>query len=373
MSAAPETWPLALRVLCGCLGAETTEDTRALAGQMSRADWNSFVYLACGRHRVAPVVATQLGALSPPPGVADELRREVRQCTIETLRQGAALNEILAEFAQAGIDPVILKGIPLAERLYGAAGNRHARDIDILVRPTNIACAAGILDRLGYVPAPVYRLRGLLVGTRALAQECYDLEYVGGRGHMPVELHWRTSHYAGWPDFTETPELTEMQNTAHGPVRVPTDPANLIYLAGHASMHAWARLKWLADIGRLAAIRGEAGLTTDLELADRLGGKLPASLGLRLAHRLMGTPLPPALLHPGAQVIRLEDQMMAVIAAPEADPGGWRYKLSANLLSLRLAEGPAQVMGVVRYAIWRRLRLGSAGLMHRLGLRPSLQ
>lgn len=373
MSQPPDDWPLALRVLCGCLGTALAPGTAALAATMRPADWNSFLYLATIRHRVAPVVATHLSALNPPPEVAEELSRDVRFCTLETLRQGAALRELLASAGEAGITPVILKGIPLAEKLYGAAGNRHARDIDLLVGPSQIRTMAGILDELGYAPAPVYRLRGRLVGTRALAQECYDLEYVGGRGHLPVEIHWRTSHYAGWPDFTGSEALTEAQDTSIGTVRVPTDSANLVYLAGHGSMHAWARLKWLADIGRLAMIRGEEGLAADVALAGQLGGQGALSLSLRLAHRVMGSPLPEALGTPSPQMARLEQQMLGVISAPEIAPGTWRYRLSANIVSLQLADGPRQVMGVLRYAIWRRLRLGGAGLLQQIGLRPALQ
>ncbi|MFK7945347.1 MAG: nucleotidyltransferase family protein [Paracoccaceae bacterium] len=372
MSVAPESWPIALRVLSGCLDTDLTDATRRLAQTMTDADWHSLVHLACTRHRVAPVIALHLDDLGAPPGTIEEVRQETRACALETLRQGAALKELLSQLSDAAVDAVILKGLPLGERLYGAAGNRHARDIDILIPPAQIQPAAAILDRLGYTPAPVYRLRGKLVGSNALAQECYDLEYVGGRGHLSVELHWRTSHYAGWPDFTEEADMTRAQDTSFGPVRVPSDPANLIYLAGHGSMHAWARLKWLADIGRLARIRGAEALAEDMALAGRLGGQVPLALALRLAHRVMGSPLPKGLERPTPQIAKLEKQMLRVVAAPEIAPGTWRYRWSANVVSLQLAEGPAQVVGVLRYAIWRRLRLGAAGLVHALGGRPAV-
>ena len=370
---APQNFPRALRLLCGCLDVELSADTRELAGQMTEADWHSFTYLACTRHRVAPVVAMHVDTLGAPAGTVEEIRQETRLCTLETLRQSAGLQEILSEFSEIGIDPVVLKGLPLAEGLYGSAGHRHARDIDVLVAPAQIGPAAKVLDRLGYAPVPQYHLRGRLVGTQALAQECYDLEYFGGRGHLSVELHWRTSHYAGWPDFTGTPELTETQQTSLGPIRVPTTGANLIYLAGHGSMHAWARLKWLADIGRLARLRGADGLAEDLKLARTLGGQTPLVLALRLAHRVMGSPLPTGLGASSSSLRKLEEQMLGVIIAPEVMPGTWRYKLSANVVSLQLADGPTQILGVLRYAVWRRLRLGAAGLLNALGGRFALR
>lgn len=373
MSSAPEGWPKALRVLCGCLTGPPDAATHALAAQLAEPEWHNLVHLACTRHRVAPVLALHLSDLGAPPAAVEDIRRETRVSSIQTLRQGAALRDLLAELDNAGVSPVVLKGLPLAEHLYASAGNRHARDIDILVPPSAIHASADVLHRLDYAPAPQYRLRGRLVGTRALAEECYDLEYHGGRTPLPVELHWRTSHYAGWPDFTEDPNLTQVQQTSIGPVRVPVDGANLIYLAGHGSMHAWARLKWLADIGRLAELRGAAGLEDDMILARRLGGEMPLALALRLSNQVFGTPLPAELERAGSSSVRLETQMLRVIATPEIAPGTWRYRLSANVVSLQLANGPAQVLGVLRYAVWRRLRLGMAGLLGALGGRPALQ
>lgn len=372
MTAEISDWPMALRLLCGCLGSELSEHTRALAKRMTQADWHVFVHLACTRHRVAPVVAPHLPSLEAPPVATESIRQDARASTLGALRQTAALKDLLAELGAIGVEPVVLKGMPLAERLYGGAGNRHARDIDILVPPGKIHPAAQVLNHLGYVPAPHYRLRGTLVGTRALAQECYDLEYFGGRGRLTVELHWRTSHYAGWPDFTEDADMTQVQETAIGPIRVPSDSANLVYLAGHGSMHAWARLKWLADLGRFATLRGEEALAEDMTLAAHVGGQPPLELGLRVAHRVMGSPLPMGLAPASPRMSRLEDQMLRVISVPENAPGTWRYRLSANVLSLQLAQGPAQVAGVLRYAVWRRLRLGVAGLWHALGRQPAL-
>ena len=99
MSVAPEDWPTALRVLSGCMDTDPSEETRALAAQMTPADWHNFAHLACVRHRVAPVVSLYAEALGAPPATVEEIRRETRACTIETLRQGAALKELLEKLA----------------------------------------------------------------------------------------------------------------------------------------------------------------------------------------------------------------------------------------------------------------------------------
>ena len=45
-------------------------------------------------------------------------------------------------------------------------------------------------------------------------------------------------------------------------------------------------------------------------------------------------------------------------------PGQPKARIGFYTWHLRLAEGPAQTLGVLRYALWRRLRLGLAGLTH---------
>ena len=142
-------------------------------------------------------------------------------------------------------------------------------------------------------------------------------------------------------------------------MRVPTPRGNLIYLSGHGGMHVWVRLKWLADIARLAARRGAEALAADLAEAEALKVGRPVALALGLSARLFGTPVPEGMrVRPG-----LERHVLRVIADPGAAPGTLRYKRLTHMAPLRMAETFGQSAGVLRYAIWRRLRLGAAGLL----------
>lgn len=353
-------WSAELTLLCTLLSPEPSDAT-ALAGMLDDAAWGRFRELVIERHRVAPIVARRLDGLPIPDAHRSAITDIARYNGAEALNQITALSHLLRGLEAVGVTPVVLKGWPLAERLYGAAGNRHARDLDILVGPHEIAATADVIERNGFTPSPVYRLRGRLVGSEALREECYDLEYHHPTG-LSVEMHWRTSHFAGWPDLTGRADLTLLQKTAIGPVQVLCDAADLVYLAGHGGMHVWARLKWLADIARLAARRGEAALSGDLALARDLDAWTVVALALRLSHRLLRSPLPDELRAPPDRLLRLETHILGIIASPACAPGTLRYRLYSNTAAFRMADQPGQSVGIVRYAIWRRLRLGLAGL-----------
>ena len=191
-----------------------------------------------------------------------------------------------------------------------------------------------------------------------------------GDASLSVELHWRTNLFPGWPDLIARPGNTQIQQTGIGPVTVPGPAADLIYLAGHGARHVWTRLKWLADIAWLAEARGADALEEDLERARAARAWFTTAHALRLAHRLIGSPLPASLARPTWRLARHEARALALIADPRAVPGDVRYKVQTNLAALRLAETVGQVGGVVRYAVVRRVRVGLAGLRRRAGPRP---
>jgi hypothetical protein len=93
------------------------------------------------RHRGASARADAILA-----GV-DSLRRRPA-AAIEDLRRGA--EEAVARLASVSVEAIILKGIPLAERLYGDAGWRAMHDVDLLVRRKDRGAAVRILTAVGY-------------------------------------------------------------------------------------------------------------------------------------------------------------------------------------------------------------------------------
>jgi hypothetical protein len=71
----------------------------------------------------------------------------------------------------------------------------------------------------------------------------------------------------------------------------------LLTLCVHATKHGWDRLKWVVDIAAVVNRRGsEIRWTHLLHLADRYDFRGMLLVGLALAHRNCGAPLPPEIL-----------------------------------------------------------------------------
>ena len=346
-------WSKPLRVLAALLSVDSTQAADIAEG-LTPADWDRFADLAIHRHRVAPVIAGTLDMLDIPEPTRDRLRQAIRDNAVKTLTQIAETKQVINVLEQAGAQPAVFKGWPLAENLFGHANARHSGDIDIAIASERIAAGAEALAELGYRPDEGFEREGRILGSQALAREGRDLRLAHPAGKV-VELHWRLTHYLGWPDLLAMPGALVRQDTQAGPLNVLSDQVNILYLPLHGGLHMWTRLKWLADIAPLAQRRGAEGLAEDMVLAKDLGLAKPVLLGLTLSARVFGSPLPSGMdLGPPSRVERF---MLDTIARDDMIPAvSPRYRIWARLNAFRLAQGASQMMGILRYDTLRRWR-----------------
>lgn len=359
--AGPEIWPTPLRLIAALAGPEPVTWTEQ---RLTDADWSAFADLVCGRHKLAPVVAPRLSGLDVPPAIAAGIAAEARENAKIALQQMVVLRGLSTAFIAAGLRVAILKGLPLAARLYGGAGNRHARDIDLAVPEVALAECVRILREHGFRVHAEHTLRGRIFGTRSLIEECNDLAFTNEDNGTIVELHWRSGHFRGWPDWIEQGEWCSAEGSPDLFVLPPS--ADMIYLATHGAMHMWGRLKWLADVARMAVWRGEAGIADDLRQARARSASAGLEQGLALAVRLGWLPegFAGRLEHPAA-VGNVIEKRLAAIADANSAPGTPAYRLGFYREGWRLSGSAAQRLGVLRYGTWRRARLLAADLMSR--------
>lgn len=351
-SAEMPDWPQPLALIAAALSG------RALP-TLDDAGWDEVARLAVERHRIAGPLLEAL-AERPIPGRAREaLAAEARANTHAALVQKAETVRLLRDLAAAGCRPVLLKGWPLAEWLYGSAGLRHAKDIDLHVGESEIGCTAAALERLGYIVAGEHAARLPALGLDAFRAEYNDLAFVHPATGTEIEVHWRSYHFRGWPELGEMRDaVVDRPLDATGlSVRVPSPSAGLVYLALHGQQHVWLRLKWLLDIDRFARARG-AALTGDLAYARAAGAGGAVALALTLASRIFATPLPAGWPRPSRSEARMMSRVLRLMADDGAAPGGLAAKVEVYRAALTRAETPGQRLGVLRYLVWRRLRLG---------------
>ena len=184
----------------------------------------------------------------PPVQIRDRLKNIFLASAARSLRQAAQLGKIEQALAAAGIRCLVLKGLALSRTVYPEPGLRPSADIDILVRPEQMAEADGILLSLGYArKSDNFRL------YRELTIE--EIYTSADKNRCLVELHWDNHHFRGLP----TPEGPDglFARAVPGPVPgsgclSPED--SLINAAIHLAMqHAReVRLIWIMDIALLA-------------------------------------------------------------------------------------------------------------------------
>ncbi|MDT8343863.1 MAG: nucleotidyltransferase family protein [Thermohalobaculum sp.] len=296
-AALPRRWAPELRLLARLLavgaGAQAARaEARRLARAMDAAAWRAFADLAVERHRVAPIVLRTMTEIGSPAGALAQVRAAAEQAAIAALRQKAETLRIVDAVGAAGIAPMVLKGWPLAERLYGSAALRQTRDIDLLVRDADFATAAHILRDLGYVA---------LAGEPAAegpqppsARALKDIEFALPGESFTLELHARSIAYRGWPALAglEGGVGTQLIGQTGRQIGVPSARGDLVFLAVHGLQHVFSRLRWLHDIAVLIEARADAELVCDLEAANRIAAARFVRIAGLLAARVFGSRWP---------------------------------------------------------------------------------
>ncbi|HXX91451.1 MAG TPA: nucleotidyltransferase family protein [Acidimicrobiales bacterium] len=246
-------------------------------------------------HRIGPLLwralagAEALDALGPARGWLGVLAEVVR--TETRLLLPRALHQALGPLADAGLEPVVLKGPTLVDR-YAEPGLRAMEDIDLLLPPEHHGPALDALERAGWrVVRPARRdLYDTLLAHDAVPSWSLELHYALESPPLRVtsleaRALWaarRPIECAGVPAFGLPPaeELVVLAVHAgkphHNFCRLVWF-ADLAAVAGHAAEHGepidWGRVRAVADAGRCATAVGAA-----LALARFAGLDHPAEL-----------------------------------------------------------------------------------------------
>lgn len=264
----------------------------AAAGPM---DWALFQAIV-ERHRVAGLVGPALAAagVSPPRAVSDHLGRRAREIARQNLLMAGESARLQGLLDKARLPSLLVKGASLAMLAYGSLTHKSAWDIDLLVTPRDVLAAMRVLEDAGYrwidLEAPTERQRALFV---ELGKEAM---FAHRQSRIVVELHWR---------------LADSQRLLAGlSAASPGQAAALIgalalrtfgtedlfsYLCVHGASHAWARLKWLADLGALLSGRSGDEIERLYRASLERGAGRCSAQALLLCARLFDTPLPAAL------------------------------------------------------------------------------
>jgi hypothetical protein len=359
----------AARLMTDSLRVDATpEDIRARVEAARGLDWDLLAHHADG-HTLAPLLHdlwAEAGALAHvPPATAERLARARRDNAARTANIRRDLLEVHALLEGAGVPHVVLKGWPLAERLYADPAQRYMSDQDFLVPEDRAAAGHAALRAAGYRPLPVkdewiekhlpslwrndgYPWSGYL----------YDPDYP-----RPAELHVRLWE-RGWRGLAvrDMPGLWADARTctvAGLALQVLSDEHTAVHLAMHFAGHLVereARLNQLLDLARLLHTTPALDRAKVVDLAEAAGVARFVYVSIYLAHAIYGAPLPTAAAWRVMEA-RTPRPLQAWLAGEGVDDtlaADYRRRAKGQdyRLTFMAATSVREYLGVVRFALF---------------------
>lgn len=285
------------RLLCRISRVPRPEDPSDAAQlQDPELDWDVLWNLAL-RHEVQPLAWSWIRArperrAAVPVTLAQAAERTYFATALRNRSRASELRTVLETLQRAGVAAMPVKGVALAELVYGEASPRTFDDLDIVVRPSRLADARQALATIGYRGRPV-------PGFSEVAHRFHDVQLfrpVAG-AEQCLEVHWDL-----WPSDRFASTMDELwarsrsARVAGVATRVLADEDAVLHLAIHRTSSA-LRLRFLCDIAEL--IRGaERSLDWDAleSRAASVGARVALYMSLSLAVELLDAPVPPGIL-----------------------------------------------------------------------------
>ena len=243
-------------------------------------------------HEVYPLLYRNLRELGFP-SVPDAVQAELKGAFLANAFRNQLLAEELARLlgllGEAGIPVIPLKGVALAQSLYGDAAFRICSDIDILVPPNTVPEALGLIRASGYrddFREPFFCDLVMRYGRH------YDVVREDRALSYRLELHWKFLHNSSKNDEAITDLWAEVRPKAFFGVRAYTFTPEweFLYLAMHATDHQWM-LKWLVDIHEISSF-ASVDWQMVMKKAEHLELDLVVRQTLTACSLLLGTPMP---------------------------------------------------------------------------------
>lgn len=228
----------------------------------------------------------------PNPQALKTFQHAYQPLQQQALKQVSDLIHLQKAFDAVGIRCIHLKGVTLAQQLYGNLAGKQSSDIDVLIAPNQIRQAHQVLIDMGY-----QQLSSLPVTEKELPyveRFIKDLEYKHPT-RTKIELHWRFQNNPQFfPVLFESLWQSQETVTLAGKALVVLNPNNqLLYLTIHASTYC-KRLTWLMDVSALIQ-QHQFDWHHLLQRSERLGFKRAFVACVLLACELQGLSCPTEL------------------------------------------------------------------------------
>lgn len=344
----------------------------ARARRSSEVGFESRLLQFSGQGRVGPFLYDRLRRVPGVPAeVLEPLAREAGDWTRSALVQVRDLIAVLQAFRAVAIEPLIYKGPFLADRLYGGISLRHFRDLDLVVRPRDVALAARTLVSLGFLREDGETSRPDHVSTAFLNRDC-EIGFYHPQSHSLVELHWGVTHPRGVDsfDFEALWRATRIERLFGQPVRIVSPEELWLLLAIHAGeKHRWERLKWVIDLSLVPGSARGFDWVRLCEVAREWGRERMLHQSIAIVRDLTGLSVPAPLRRSiatdpevASQVAMARGRLFGGEHAPLPGFDEWEHYFERSNLASR-GDMPCGVRSPASWPRWRsKLRYARSAL-----------
>ena len=247
------------------------------------AAWNSLLPLALA-HGVAPLLFANLRERVLPVQARDQLRHVYLSNSFRNEKLLAEQQRILDAFSKKSLAVWPLKGPHLSQSLYGDAAVRQVADLDLLIRPEDIAACDELLQSSGYTR----RVQGDIASLRDAGELLYLRSASDATGSMTfaVDLQQRVLPYGRRDPLADR---IRAQNLT---------PENLLLLlCVNQIAHRFSRLKYFLDVAAcLRALPANFDWNEFIASAQFLSFAPGIYWSLRWAREAAGAPVPEHVL-----------------------------------------------------------------------------
>ena len=245
-----------------------------------------------------------------------QLRPGANRSRLQSLKLHAEWQRIHKLCQSDAIGIRTLKGSVLSVSLYGDAGMRHARDLDLFVKPQNLERLLDLLRTSGYeidcgfrphrrgLTHRIFRLVNYHVTCKSAAGSTIEV-------HSHIERPLNSEIDTSWTKFAWSPEPC---------IQAQFD---MLYCTLHGSCHGWSRLKWLGDLRTMVGRMRENEWQDLIEIAAQLRLQNFLAAAMLLLHWVTDFPLPETALDlletSGEAPCHLANQAISWMTIPEAE------------------------------------------------------
>jgi len=203
-------------------------------------------------HGIVPLLHHQLqsapSSIEVPRQLVDKLHAQATLETAAELARNHELKQVLAVLANNGIQPLLMKGTPLAYLLYPNPALRPRCDTDLLIPIADKKKTIHILAEFGYI------FPNATSGDFVMHQAACIKKEKTGFIHQ-LDVHWKISNRPYFANILQYKELIKsavpvFELGPHAHTLALTDALlfGCLHRAGHAVSNDSNRLIWLYDI-----------------------------------------------------------------------------------------------------------------------------